>query len=500
MKRGWLRNVGSGYADTLVGGIVFLVLTPLLVHRLGTAAYALWVLGHTITFYLAFLDVGLGNAQVRFHARFAAQEKAKDLRTIIATSCVSLLIAGVVAALIGCGIAFGVPAHWLDISPTLVADFRLVVVLLAVEMLVSFAGAAVENIYEGANRFDLRNLCSIGMRVITALAEATALFNGAGLVEVVAIELAAGCVRLLIDLVVTARVLPGWWLGAAQFHGRTWRRLRSFALWTSADETLTEGGAQLDHVLIVVMFPLTLLTPYSLCTGVAGLLHMAVEPIVETFFPIASGMHARRRDSDLSQLLLVGSKAATAIAAPLAVILCFFGHRILELWVPEAAPDVPAGLMPLVVLDYMTSMYLWTATVILVAIGRTRLAVMLTVAELAVGIVLMLILAPRFGLPGLALASLIANVAVGLCFQMPVAARAVGVPVAALVGSTIGRLAMAAVPAVVAAVVLRPVVEEAGWALLTGASLAVVAVYGVCLLLFGTRREERALYLSYLKR
>jgi O-antigen/teichoic acid export membrane protein len=500
LTRGWLRNVGSGYADTIVGGLVFLVLTPILVHRLGTAAYALWVLGHTITFYLAFLDIGLGNAQVRYHARFAAQGRTAQMLTTLATSCTSLVIAGVVAGLIGTGIAFGVPASWLHISPSLVGEFRLVVLLLAVQMLVSFSGAAVDNLYEWASRFDLRNARSIVMRVLTAAAEVIALYAGAGLVEVVAIELVATCVKLLLDLIITARLLPGWWRGKPQFRGALWHRLRSFALWTSADEVATEGGAQLDHILIVALFPLALLTPYSLCTGVAGLLLMAVEPIVQTFFPLASGMHARRRDADLSQLLLMGSKVATVVAAPFAVVLAFFGHRALELWVPEAAPEVPPGLMPLVVMDYMTSMYLWTATVILVAIGRTRLAVMLTVSELVVGVVLMYLLSPHFGLAGLALASLIANVVLGMGFQIPVAARAVGIPLATFIGSTLGRVAIAAAPAVIAAVTLRPVVEEGGWAMLIGASLATAAVFGVSLLLFGTRRDERALYLSFLKR
>jgi O-antigen/teichoic acid export membrane protein len=497
--RGWLRNVSSGYADTIVGGVVFLVLTPILVHRLGMAAYALWVLGHTVTFYLAFLDLGFGNAQVRYHARFAARGRTEDLRTVVVTSCASLLVAGLVATLLGLGIAFGVPASWLSIAPAQVDDFRLVVLLLAIEMPVSFAAAGVENIYEGANRFDLKNVRSIGLRIATALAEGIAVFQGAGVVELVAIELIAACVRLLVDLIFTARLMPGWWRAKAQFSGRIWRRLRNFAVWTSADEALTEGGAQLDHLIIVALFPLALLTPYSLCTGIAAVMLMAVEPVVETFFPLASGLRANGGSSNLARLLVMGSKAATAIAAPIAVFLAFFGHRVIELWVPEAAADVPVGLMPAIVLDYATSMYLWTATVILVAIGRTRLAVYLTVAELVLGVLLMFVLSPFFGLVGLALASFIANVIVGLFFQIPITARAVGVPLSTLVGSTLGRVAAALVPAVVAALALRSAVEEAGWAMLAGAALVIAAVYGVSLLMIGTRRDERALYLQLLR-
>ena len=489
----WLRNVGTGYADTLVGGVIFIVLTPLFVRELGIEGYAVWILGHTIVFYLAFLDLGFGNAQVRYHARFVAQGRASDVRATIATSCVSLVFAGVVAGLIGTAIALFTPLSWLHLSRELIDDFRLVVLLLSAEMLVSFAASAVENIYEGANRFDLRNLRSIGLRVLTAAAQVIALSRGAGLVEIVAIELGAACVRLLLDVVLTSRIMPGWWRAPARLHVRVWRRLRSFALWTSADEALTEGGAQLDNLLIAALLPLALLTPYSLCTGVAGLLLMAVEPIVETFFPMASGMHARHRRADLSRLLLLGSKAAMAIAAPLAVFLAFFGHRVLELWVPEAASSVPNGLMPLVVLDYVTSMYLWTATVVIVAIGKTRLAVMLTLAEIALGIVLVLILTPMYGLLGLALASFIANLLLGFCVQIPVVARAVGVSPAELMVSTLVRVGLATLPAVLAAFALQQSTNEPSWSHLFGAATAIFLVYGACFALFGTNRKERAL-------
>jgi O-antigen/teichoic acid export membrane protein len=155
--------------------------------------------------------------------------------------------------------------------------------------------------------------------------------------------------------------------------------------------------------------------------------------------------------------------------------------------------------MPVIVLDYATSMYLWTATILLVAIGRTRLAVYLTVAELLLGVLLMFVLSPFVGLVGLALASFIANVVVGLGFQIPIAARAVGVPLRALVGSTIGRVAAALVPAVIAAIALRSTVDEGGWAMLATAAVVIAALYGVSLLLIGTRREERALYLQLLR-
>lgn len=497
--RGWLRNVTSGYADTLVSGALFLLLTPLMVDRLGAAAYALWVLGQTVTLYLAFLDLGFGNAQVRFHALFVARGRTQRLRDTIATSCAAMLVAGTLAALIGISVAVTLPTNWFHIEANRVAEFRLVMGLLAIQTLVAFASSAIENIYEGASRFDLRNLRSIGLRVATAATQAIALLNGAGLVQVVAIELGATAVGLAVDLFVTSRLVPLWWRGATQLRGSLWRRLRNFALWTSLDEVLTEGGAHLDHLVIVVAFPLVLLTPYSICTSVAGLLLVAVRPVAETLFPIASALHGSARRADLPQLLLMASKGSIAIAAPIALFLGLFGQRLLELWVPDIAPEVPSGLMTVVVLDYLTSMYLWPATLILLAIGRTRLAVGLTAAELITGVVLMIVLAPFLGLLGIALASLIANVSLGLFVQLPFTARAIGVEVSSFFTSTLPRVSVALVPSLVSAVLLRSFVESGGWVALIAAGVLFGALYGVCLLLFGTRRSERDLYLRLMR-
>jgi len=498
--RGWIRNVGSSYADAAVGGVIFIFLTPLIVRGVGTEAYAVWVLAHTVAFYLAFLDLGFANAQVRYHARYAAQGKEEAVRQVIATSIVSLMVAGLVAALIGVGVSLMNPGQWLEVSPALTEDFGVILFLLSVNMLVSFLAAGVENIYEGEQRFDLRNLRSIVLRILTAGAQLFLLQRGTGIAQLVAVELAATCLRIVIDIVFTSRLVPGWWRGAAELHRRVWKRLRNFALWTSADEVLTEGSAHLDHFLIAAIFPIVLLTPYSLCTSVAGVMLMAVHPIVETFFPLASGLHAQHRAEDLSRLLIAGSKIATAIAAPIGIVLVFFGQSIMQLWVPEAAEDIPNGLMAAVVFDYLTSMYLWTATVILVAIGRTRLVVVLTLVEIVLGVALMLVLAPRYGLIGIAAASFIANVLIGFIVQVPIAARAANVTLRELVGTAIGRVGLASIPAILVAGIIHRAVEDMSLLMLTGSVLAVLLVYAACLGLFGVRRDERELYLALWKR
>src|SRR6185312_8704654 len=99
--RRWLYNVGSSYADLITGGIVFFVLTPILVRKLGLEAYGVWIVSQTITFYLAFFDLGLDSAQVRFHANLIARGRLAALRELISTCTVILLAVGALATLLG---------------------------------------------------------------------------------------------------------------------------------------------------------------------------------------------------------------------------------------------------------------------------------------------------------------------------------------------------------------------------------------------------------------
>ena len=97
----WLLNVGAGYADALVGGLLFLVLTPVFVRALGAQGYAVWLLAHVFTFYLGFLDIGFGHAQVRFHARWAGAERGGAVQDLLSTTAWGLFVAGTAAALLG---------------------------------------------------------------------------------------------------------------------------------------------------------------------------------------------------------------------------------------------------------------------------------------------------------------------------------------------------------------------------------------------------------------
>jgi O-antigen/teichoic acid export membrane protein len=490
--RRWLRNVSAGYGDTAVGALVFVLITPIVVSRLGVEAYAAWVLSHSITFYLRFFDLGFGEAQVRLHARFADRARSDLIEKLLATVTVSLVASGALAAVIGIALAFGAPTGWLEASGALEGDLRVVIAILACNLLISIPASSLEHFYEGAQRFDLLGVRSMVMKAIGAALQLAALLEGHGIVALAAIELGMTCLALAVDCVMLRRIMPGVLTVRAAFHRRIWRRIRHFALWTSVDDLIAEGTAHLDELLVVVFLPLSLLTPYALCLALAGALLPIVRPITETFFPMAAALHARHRTPELARLLVMGTKVVTAVAVPFAAALVFFGEDVLSLWVPEAAPEASALVIALLAVNAMVTACLWTSGIMLLALNRIRLVVILNLAEVALEVALIALLAPRHGLLGVALASCIANFGLGLLVELPLMCRIVRLGALRFLAEALGRLLIAAVPLVAAAWLLQRWVAERDLAHLAAIAIALGLVWIASLSLLGTSRAERA--------
>jgi O-antigen/teichoic acid export membrane protein len=487
----WLRNIGFGYAETAVGGLIYVFLTPFLIDRLGAEAFAVWLLSNAITFYLGFLDLGFGEAQVRLHARFAALDKTSLIRRLIATTSTSLALAGVIAGVIGLTIAFGVPTSWLELSAELETDFRIVLGILAINCLIAFPASTLESVYEGAQRYDVMHLRSIALRIVECVVLVLLVSQGHGVVVLAAVDLGTTCLGLLIDLYLVNRLVPGLFREPMRIDFRLWRRIRPFALWASVDEILAEGGENLDEILIGILLPLALLTPYAVGLAVAGLVLVAVRPIVDTFFPFAAGLHAQRRHTDIGQLLFSGSKLAMAIATPLAIVLAVFGAPLMQLWIPDISAEASDGLVVLLVSSCLFSAYLWTSTIILMAVNRIRLIVLLTAVETILEIVLIVALAPRYGLIGVAFAGLCANVAVGAAIELPIVARILNCPVGKLVAGTLGRSLVACTPALIVALLLRYAMPVPNWSYLAGAAATVGVLSLAGLWFIGATSAER---------
>ena len=75
-----IRNVVAGYAGTVAEALVFLLLTPFLVRKLGIDEYGLWGVGVALAEWVQFLDPGLREALMKYVAAHQARAEAVLVR------------------------------------------------------------------------------------------------------------------------------------------------------------------------------------------------------------------------------------------------------------------------------------------------------------------------------------------------------------------------------------------------------------------------------------
>jgi O-antigen/teichoic acid export membrane protein len=339
------RNISWNYLEAGVGLVVYFFLTPIVVDALGAVGFGMWVLLNAILFYLKFLDLGFYNALVKYVAECSERRDWPTVNGLIATTIAVLLIAGVVA-LFGSGlVAWLLVPNVFNVPAENVAELQLATLLIGIDLLIAFPASALNAVLEGRQRFDVLSGISIPLRIAGALATVLVLDAGYGVTALVGIAVAVTVADAVACWTLIGRLFPEIRLSVASIaraaDTRHLMRTRSYSTWTSLNEILAEGGAELEKLLIPVLLSVSLLTPYTLIVTVCAAIFLAIEPITDTFFPLSSAYDAGSDKTRLRELLTRGTKLVVGISLPLAVAITFYGRDFILIWIGAGNVEVP---------------------------------------------------------------------------------------------------------------------------------------------------------------
>src|SRR5450432_3898301 len=95
-----IKNVSSNWVALATNVLVGIFLSPFILHRLGDAAFGIWVLIFSITGYYGLFDLGIRSSVVRYISKFTAVENREGLAKFFNTSLATYTLIGAFAFLI----------------------------------------------------------------------------------------------------------------------------------------------------------------------------------------------------------------------------------------------------------------------------------------------------------------------------------------------------------------------------------------------------------------
>ncbi|MDP2728795.1 MAG: oligosaccharide flippase family protein, partial [Dehalococcoidia bacterium] len=346
MSRSVLKNTLSGYLRLLVPFAIGMLLTPYVIVHIGVPAYGLWALVLSTTGYFALLDLGFGQAIVRYVAMNKATGSRDELNRLISTFLV-----------VYCMVAFVIVAATLFLAINSPRFFRVSLEEASISQwafLISGLGIALRfplNIFGGLlygyQRYDLAFLTEVFFNVINAIATVVLLSLGQGLL---ALMLAASITSLAAGLVIAFyafRVVDRMKISLRQFQWKKVSEILSFSIFFSMVTLAWMISHRSDAIVIGVFLPTTAVAIYAISLKLAELVSSLAGQLNNILFPVAAELHALADHSRMREMLLEGSRLSVALAVGLGMGVAAIGQPFVALWV---GPEFLAGYPVLIVL------------------------------------------------------------------------------------------------------------------------------------------------------
>ena len=393
--------------QTATNILVALVQIKLILATLPPTQAGAWFLFASLGGYITFFDLGISptlSREIAFDIGKSGDPR-QDVATLVRTAKAIFAVLALAVLFLGAG-AGSVYLRAVTPTPALHA------VLLG---WVIYAVGAAANLYGGANFAALYGLGAISVErwirsavaVAGLVAVLLALNAGFGLIGLCSVWLAQGVILYLAGRIALQRRFP--WLKETPVQPDL-NRAKRLAL-PSAKWALTSLGAILilntDNVVIAAILGPGRIADYAVIAKVANVAITLAVYVATASTPFVSRAYAAG-DLDAVRLLVQRNvRFSLGLMITLAAVLATFGDRLIGLWVGPAHFAGFAVLIPFLVMLTLETHHVVLATVVM----ATGHIVFYKVALIAapVSILLAIVLGHRYGLPGVAASTMIAQ-------------------------------------------------------------------------------------------
>jgi O-antigen/teichoic acid export membrane protein len=421
-----LKNIAWNWGGMTCDAVAAFVVTPFLIHRLGDTVYGLWILIGSLSSYFGLLDLGV-RASV---GRYAAYHRAKgDRAALNATVSTSLAISSAVGLLV---LAATAGVVWIffgsfDVPAGQVPAVRLALVLVCVNLAVSFPLNIFDGTLWAAQRFDLLNGVDIPATGLRVALTYYAVEEGYGLVGLAVLTLGITLASGLIKVWLSYREDPGLRIHPALVSRGSARELFGFGLCTFAITLTRMTRAQMSPFLIGSLLGLSMVTVYSLAKRLFDYADRVVGSATGVVAPAATALHAQDHHDRQRALFIEGGRYCTAFSLFFLTAFALLGKPFFLLWVGPKLSSAATLLLIVTAGECLPLSQAITGSM-LMGMGRLKVLTWLYVVELSVGLPAAAALAGPWGLVGICLALAATGTAFRGFAVMVYGCRVAGVP------------------------------------------------------------------------
>lgn len=398
------KNVGTTWFSLGVNVVVSIILTPLILHRLGDEGYGLWALVFSFAGYFNIFDFGLRSAVIRYVSRFYAKRDYEQLARYVNTilfifNCITVFL---VVATIG--------ASWyvtsiFRISPGLHHTARLLFLIVGCSFALQFPGDVFAGILGGIQEFWWENWVKVIAGVLRLVLILVVLDHGLGLLSISIVAVGLSLASYASYILIALRRLPLRFVPKFSDFS-TLKEILSYSTTTFA--SIVAGGltSTAGNTLIGIFLSAAAITPFAIAMKFVQYINRIIQASSQIFTPMSSHFDATGELGRLRRVFIVGNRACAFVAFPACLGILWLGKSAIEVWV-GAKYGWCYGLLAILIIPHTLQFAQLASPKVLYGMARHLTLGKARLIEGAANIVLSIILLHYYGIWGVALGTAI---------------------------------------------------------------------------------------------
>lgn len=178
MKSEIKKGAVLGYVNMIVGLLISFLYTPILLKKLGQSEYGLYALVASIVGYLSVLDMGFGNAMVRYVSKSKANPSKLDENKINGMFLFLYAIIGIVSLVIGFILIGNAGSIFAALTPDELVKARVIMIILVCTVSISFPLSIFDSYVVASEKFKYIKILALIKTLIVPLTMLPLLFLG----------------------------------------------------------------------------------------------------------------------------------------------------------------------------------------------------------------------------------------------------------------------------------------------------------------------------------
>ena len=331
LKAGVVLN----YVVIILNTVVGLLYTPYMLRMMGQSEYGLYSLVASVIAYLTVLDLGFGNAIVRYTAKFRAEKKTEEQYEMFGMFFLLYLVIGIIAFGIGLGLYFNVGTLFGNTMTAVELDrARIMMLLLVANLAFTFPMSIWGSIIQAYEDFVFQKSLNIFRIILNTAVMICLLHFGYKAVAMVVVQTIFNVLTLVVNFIYCRRKLNiHIYFRFKHFHWGFLKEVAIYSFWIFLNAIMDRVYWSTGQFVLGAMVGTAAVAVFAIAIQLEGMYMQFSTAISSVFLPKVTAMVATNRSrKEISDLFIRTGRIQYIVLAYILSGFIIFGRQFIELW------------------------------------------------------------------------------------------------------------------------------------------------------------------------